>query len=148
MPVWIDGDACPKRIKEILYRAAKRTHTPLILVANHRVPIPASPFIKHYQVPGGFDAADKYIVDNLNAGDLVITADIPFADAVVDKGGTALNPRGEKYTAENIKHHLARRNRNEELRGSGVQTGGPDSLSPQDIQRFANALDTFLAGKL
>ncbi len=144
MQIWLDGDACPKVIKEIVFRAVNRTKTSLFLVANHLVPIPPSLFIKRIQVSGGFDVADNYIVDNLQHGDLVITGDIPFADAVIAKGGIALNPRGELYTAANIKQFLSIRNFSESLRGSGVITGGPSTLNSKSTQLFANNLDKFL----
>jgi uncharacterized protein YaiI (UPF0178 family) len=144
MQIWLDGDACPKVVKEIIFRAVIRTKTSLILVANHLVPIPPSLFIKRIQVSGGFDVADQYIVDNLQHGDLVITADIPLADLVVAKGGLALNPRGELYTASNIKQFLSIRNFSESLRGSGVVTGGPSALDSKSTQLFANNLDKFL----
>jgi uncharacterized protein YaiI (UPF0178 family) len=145
MQIWIDGDACPRVIKDLLFRAAIRTQTPLMLVANHLVSIPPSPFIKRWQVNSGFDVVDQYIVDNVQPGDLVITADIPFADAVITAGGVALNPRGEFYSTSNIKQHLAVRNLNESLRSCQVMSGGPDKFSSKEIQSFANKLDTFLA---
>lgn len=144
MHLWIDADACPKPIKDILFRTAVRTQTHLILVANHYIPHPKSPFIKHTNVAGGFDVADKYIVFNLQAGDLVVTADIPLADEVVTKGGVALNPRGELYTQNNIKQHLSIRNHNETLRGGGMISGGVAKLGSKDIQRFANQLDKWI----
>lgn len=145
MHIWVDADACPLLIKEILYRAANRTKTPMTLVANQILTIPLSPFIKKIRVAAGFDMADNYIVQHLMTGDLVITADIPLADAVVAAKAHALNPRGEMYTEKNIKQRLALRNLNEELRGSGITTGGPASLNKKDIFAFANALDQFLA---
>lgn len=144
MQIWMDGDACPKGIKEILFRAAIRTQTPLIAVSNHLITIPASPFIKRHQVSQGFDVADNYIVDHLNAGDLVITADIPLANDVVSKGCHALNPRGEMYTANNIKQYLTLRNLNESLRSCQMINGGPAKMSPKEIQNFANQLDRFI----
>lgn len=145
MHIWIDGDACPKPIKDLLFRAAIRTKTHLIVVSNHTLTIPASSYIKRWQVGFGFDVVDQYIVDNMKLGDLVITADIPLADHVVTKGGVALNPRGEMYTANNIKQLLAHRNLNESLRGCQMVRGGPDKLTSKDIQIFANALDRFIA---
>ena len=145
MQIWIDGDACPKPIKEILFRTAIRTATPMIVVSNHALNTPASPYIKRNQVGAGFDVADKHIVDNMQAGDLVITADIPLADDVVTNGGWALNPRGELYSENNIKQLLGQRNLNETLRGGGMISGGPPKFGPKEIQRFANALDKFLA---
>ncbi|MFA5959898.1 MAG: YaiI/YqxD family protein [Tatlockia sp.] len=145
MTIWMDGDACPKTIKDILYRMSTRTKIPLMVVSNHLFSVPPSPFIKKIQVGAGFDVVDNYIVENLKAGDLVITADVPFADAVISKQGIALNPRGELYTANNIKPLLANRNRNEELRGGGLLMGGPSKISPKEIQRFANNLDKWIA---
>lgn len=145
MQIWIDGDACPKAIKEIIFKMSKRTKINIIIVANHSTPIPPSPHIKKVQVGSGFDVVDKYIVANIEPHDLVITADIPFADEVVTKGGFALNPRGELYTENNIKQLLGSRNMNESLRSSGQITGGPSKLSPQTVQKFANALDTWIA---
>ena len=145
MQIWVDGDACPRVIKDLLFRAAMRTHTSLMLVSNHTVSIPPSPFIKRWQVGAGFDVVDQHIVDSIRAGDLVITADIPFADAVISAGGIALNPRGEMYSANNIKQYLAVRNLNESLRSCRLLTGGPDKFSPKEIQSFANSLDTLLA---
>ncbi|MDR3492282.1 MAG: YaiI/YqxD family protein [Gammaproteobacteria bacterium] len=144
MRIWIDADACPNIIKEILFRAAKRTNTHMTLVANQPIRFPPSPLIKQIHVAGGFDVADNYIVDNMEAGDLVITADIPLADAVVEKNGSALNPRGELYSPNNIKQRLAMRNFSEGLRSSGVRTGGPDKIGKKEIQAFANSLDRFL----
>lgn len=147
MRIWVDADACPKVIKEILFRAAMRTETSLILVANQLVPAPSTPYITKVQVLPGFDVADNYIVQNLETGDLVITGDIPLADAVIDKGGIALNPRGQLYSPNNIKERLSMRNYSEGLRSSGKITGGPATLSKKEIQTFANCLDQFLAGK-
>lgn len=144
MKIWLDGDACPKAIKTILFRAAIRTKTTLILVANHVVATPASPYIKKWLVPAGFDVADNQIIANLEGRDLVITADIPLADAVVTKGGVALNPRGELYSTHNIKQHLAMRNLNESLRSSGLISGGPAKISAKEVQNFANCLDRYL----
>lgn len=144
MRIWVDADACPKIIKDILFRAANRTKTQLILVANQFLSTPPSVFIKKIQVASGFDSADKKIIESMESGDLVITADIPLANAVVEKGGTALNPRGELYTSNNIKQHLSMRDFSTELRSSGVITGGPDKISQKEIQTFANHLDRFL----
>lgn len=145
MYIWMDGDACPKAVKEILFRAAIRTKITLIVVSNHPLTTPASPFITKKQVGMGFDVADNYIVGNLNPGDLVITADIPLADGVVSNGGFALNPRGELYTSQNIKQHLAVRNLNESLRSCQLISSGGAKISPKDIRDFANNLDAFLA---
>ena len=145
MIIWVDADACPAVIKDILFRAAARTKIALVLVANQPLHVPRSPFIKTIQVPGGFDVADKRIAQQVQPADLVITADIPLAADVIARGGYALNPRGELYTQENIKERLGMRNFMGELRNSGVTTGGPPPLSQGDRQAFANALDRFLA---
>lgn len=145
MKIWIDGDACPKKIKEILFKAAIRTKTELILVANHFAAIPASSFIKRQHVGQGFDVADQYISQNIQTNDLVITADIPLAHEVVKKGATALNPRGNKYTLDNINQILAMRNLNESLRETGMIRGGGLAISPTDIRIFSNNLDKILA---
>jgi hypothetical protein len=143
--IWVDADACPKPVKEILFRAADRTGTKMTLVANHALHIPPSQYINMIQVSGGFDVADNRIVRDMVAGDLVITADIPLAAEVINKGGHALNPRGELYTTDNIRQRLSMRDFMEELRGTGVNTGGPPALNQTDRQAFANALDRFLA---
>lgn len=145
MQIWVDADACPKVIKEVIFRAAERTQTIATLVANQLLRLPSSRFVRALQVPGGFDVADAYIVDKLEAGDLVITADIPLAALVIEKGGHALNPRGELYTTGTIQQHLSMRNFMDELRGSGINTGGPPAISQNDRQAFANQLDRFLA---
>ncbi len=144
MQIWVDADACPKVIKEILFRAAIRTQTMLVLVSNQPLQSPTSPFITKQIVKSGFDVADNQIVEKLEAGDLVITADIPLADAVIHKGGKALNPRGELYSESNIKQRLSIRNFSQELRNSGINTGGPPKISKKEIQNFANALDRLL----
>ena len=146
MRIWVDADACPNVIKDILFRAADRTHVTLTLVANQPVRIPPSPYIKALQVPAGFDVADDRIVELTEAGDLVITADIPLAAGVIKKGGHALDPRGETYTKDNIRERLAVRKLMDELRSGGVDTGGPAIFSNADRQAFANKLDRFLAG--
>lgn len=145
MQIWMDGDACPKPIKDILFRTAIRTRTVLVVVSNHALTTPPSPYITRSQVGAGFDVADNYIVDHMQEGDLVITADIPLADDAVTKGGLALNPRGELYSKNNIKQLLGQRNMNESLRGGGMISGGPAKFGPKEIQRFANQLDKFLA---
>jgi uncharacterized protein YaiI (UPF0178 family) len=146
MQIWVDADACPVVIKEILFRAAERTQTRLTLVANQAVRVPTSEFIKAVQVPHGFDVADNEIVKCATAGDLVITADIPLAAEIIDIGGHALNPRGELYSSENIRAILNMRDFMDTMRGSGVDTsGGPPPLSQSDRQAFANNLDRFLA---
>ena len=145
MKIWVDADACPGVIKDILFRAAERTGVQLTLVANHSIPVPKSRHIKFLQVRSGFDVADNEIVKRLDAGDLVITADIPLAADVIDKGGYALNPRGELYTANNIRARLNMRDFMDTLRASGVDTGGPPALSQGDRQSFANHLDKILS---
>lgn len=145
MQIWVDADACPAVIKEILFRAAERTRTLTTLVANKLLRVPPSPYIKAVQVPAGFDVADNKIVLDLQAGDLVITADIPLAAQVIAKGGHALNPRGEFYSVANINERLAMRNFMEELRGSGVDISGPSTFSQNDRQAFAAELDRFLS---
>ncbi|MDD5242243.1 MAG: YaiI/YqxD family protein [Sulfuricella sp.] len=144
MHIWVDADACPAVIKEILFRTAERRQVPLTLVANQPLRTPPSQYIKTIQVPGGFDVADDKIVEEIAAGDLVISADIPLAAAVIAKGGHVLNPRGEFYSEENIRERLTMRNFMDELRGSGVNTGGPSAFSQADRQNFANQLDRFL----
>ena len=145
MQLWVDADACPVVIKEILFRAAERTCSLLTLVANQPIRVPSSQYIKTVQVPAGFDVADDEIVKRLEAGDLVITADIPLAAEVIEKGGHALNPRGELYTTENVKARLNMRDFMDTLRSSGINTGGPPAISQSDRQAFANNLDRFLA---
>lgn len=145
MRIWVDADACPKVIKEILFRAAERRQIPLTLVANKLLYCPPSQVIRALQVPAGFDVADNKIVELTEPGDLVITADIPLAAGVIGKGGHALNPRGELYTVDTIRERLAMRDFMDVLRSSGVETGGPAALSQSDRQAFANQLDRFLA---
>jgi uncharacterized protein YaiI (UPF0178 family) len=145
MKILVDADACPNVIKEILYRAALRLKLTLILVANQPLRPPPSPFIKSIQVSAGFDVADSRIVQEVQSGDLVITADIPLAAEVVEKGGFALNPRGELYTRENVRERLAMRDLMTELRDTGIETGGPSALGKSERQAFANQLDRFLA---
>ncbi|WP_277054910.1 YaiI/YqxD family protein [Pseudoalteromonas marina] len=148
MKIWVDADACPVVIKEILFRAAERTQTPTILVANHAMRIPPSKFISRVQVLSGFDVADDEIVKRVEKGDLVITGDIPLASEVIDNGGQALNPRGELYTPENIRSLLNVRDFMDTMRSSGVEmSGGPPPLSQTDRQNFANNLDRILAQK-
>jgi uncharacterized protein YaiI (UPF0178 family) len=145
MQIWVDADACPGVVKDILYRAADRLGIATTLVANAFLRPPPSRHIRTLQVEQGLDVADAKIAELLVAGDLVITADIPLAAIVIEKGGHALDPRGGFYTAENIREALALRNFSEQLRQGGVQTGGPPPYSPADRQAFANALDRFLA---
>ena len=144
MKIWIDADACPVAIKEILFRAAERTRRQLILIANHPVYIPPSPFIRMQQVESGFDVTDNEIVKRLESGDLVITSDIPLAAEVIKKDGFVLTPRGERYTRENIGARLSMRDFMEALRNSGVDTGGQSALSQNDRKYFANQLDKLL----
>ncbi|HMW77772.1 MAG: YaiI/YqxD family protein [Betaproteobacteria bacterium] len=145
MKIWVDADACPVVIKEILYRVANRTRIPLTLVANQMLRVPPSPWIKAVQVPGGFDVADQRIALEVQAGDLVITADIPLAAQVIAKGASVIDPRGELLTAANIQERLTMRNFMDSLRSSGVETGGPAALSNADRQSFANQVDRLLA---
>jgi uncharacterized protein len=145
LKIWVDADACPNPIKEILFRVAKRLSIETTLVANQPLQIPASPYIKAVQVRSGFDVADGYIVQALQPNDLVITADIPLAAEAIAKGAVALNPRGEFYSTDNIRERLSLRNFMDELRSGGVDTGGPPAFSQRDCQAFANQLDRFLA---
>jgi len=145
MNIWVDADACPVVIKDILYRAAERTEIQLTLVANQTLSIPPSRYIKFIRVSSGFDVADKEIIKMLNAGDLVITSDIPLAADAIEKGAYVLSPRGELYSTDNIKARLSMRDFMESLRSSGVDTGGPPALSQSDRQAFANHLDRFLS---
>ena len=145
MQIWVDADACPAVIKDIVFRAAERLEISTILVANRMLRTPPSRFIRAIQVPAGFDVADRHIAERVEAGDLVITADIPLAAAVLERQAHALNPRGEMYSSANIAEHLAMRNFMEGLRESGVQTGGPAALGNGDRQAFGAALDRFLA---
>lgn len=148
MQIWVDADACPNVIKDILFRAADRVKVRVTLVANQPLRVPPSPYIKTCQVAAGFDVADNHIAQALEAGDLVITADIPLAAEVIERKGHALNPRGDFYTPENIRQRLRMRNFMEELRSSGVMTGGPATMNQSDRQAFANQLDRFLARHL
>ena len=144
MPIWVDADACPKVIKEILFRAAERTAVPMTLVANRLLHTPSSRYISAIQVADGFDVADSEIVKRLEAGDLVITADIPLAAEVIAKGGYALDPRGDMHSADTIQARLTMRDFMDTLRASGVDTGGPSALSQRDRQLFAKHLDHYL----
>ncbi|MBI5899024.1 MAG: YaiI/YqxD family protein [Rhodocyclales bacterium] len=145
MKIWVDADACPVAIKEILYRAARRSELMLTLVANQMLRVPPSPWIRAVQVPGGFDVADQRIVQEAGPGDLVVTADVPLAAQVIAKGAAVIDPRGELLTAANIQERLGMRNFMEGLRSSGVETGGPAAFSAADRQAFANQLDRLLA---
>lgn len=144
MKIWIDGDACPKIVKQILFRAAIKRKVMVIIVANHLAITPPSAFIKKIKVESGFDKADNYIVNHLEKGDLVITADIILADEVVTQEGIALNPRGTLYTVNNIKQTLTMRHLNESLRETGQIKGGMDSFSSKEIQNFSNHLDRII----
>jgi uncharacterized protein YaiI (UPF0178 family) len=144
MKIWVDADACPVVIKDILYRAAERTGVLVTLVANQALQVPRSRCIKTVQVPAGFDVADNEIVRRVSAGDLVITSDIPLAAEVIEKGGHALSPRGEMYSTENIGARLNMRDFMDTMRASGIDTGGPPALSQGDRQTFANYLDQLL----
>ena len=144
MRIWVDADACPGVIKDILYRVAERLEMELILVANKLMKVPGSRFVRSMQVPNGADVADAEIVRLLEAGDLVVTGDIPLAADVLDKGGFALNPRGEFYTDATIAQQLTMRKFMEELRQNGVDTGGPSPFNQADQRNFANSLDRHL----
>lgn len=146
--IWVDADACPVVIKDILYRAAKRTKTQLTLVANQSMTIPPSRYINFLRVALGFDVADNEIVKRLSIGDLVITSDIPLAADAIEKGAVVLSPRGELYTTDNIKARLSMRDFMETLRSSGVDTGGPPALNQNDRQAFANHLDKLLSKRI
>jgi len=143
--IWVDADATPQVIKEILYRAADRAQIMTTLIANMPLRIPPSAFIKTIRVPKGFDVADHYIVQHLQPGDLVITADIPLAAAVIGRGAHALDPRGELYSEDNVRERLAMRNLMQELRSTGEILGGPAPFNQSDRQRFANHLDRFVS---
>ena len=144
MQIWVDADACPGEVKELLFRASRRTETKLTLVANQPMRTPRSEFIDSVVVSAGMNVADQHIVEQIEPGDLVITADIPLAAEVVAQGGQALNPRGELYTDQNVGERLAARNLLDELRGEGQITGGPAGYSAKDRQAFANQLDRWL----
>ncbi len=143
--IWVDGDACPGVIRDILFRAAERARIHVTLIANHWLRCPPSRYVRALQVQGGLDAADAEIVERMRAGDFVVTQDIPLAARVVEKGGVAVSPRGELYSAESVAERLSIRNFMEDLRGAGVQTGGPPALHARDRQQFANQLDRWLA---
>ncbi len=147
MHIWVDADSCPKAIKNILFKAATRTRLPLTLVANHPLHVPSSPFIKSILVPGGADVADAFIAERVLSGELVITDDLPLAAKVISKGAVVLTTRGKWLTPKNIGERLSFRNFKEELRGSGIDIGGPPSPSLRDRQNFANHLDHFLSGR-
>ncbi|MBL8395184.1 MAG: YaiI/YqxD family protein [Candidatus Accumulibacter sp.] len=147
MKIWVDADACPAAIKDILYRAANRVQIELTLVANQMLRTPPSPWISAVQVPAGFDVADRHIVQEATAGDLVVTADVPLAAQVIAKGARVLDPRGDLLDADNIDERLSLRNFLDRLRSSGVETGGPAAFSAADRQSFANRLDRLLASR-
>ena len=145
MTIWVDADACPVAIKEILFRAANRTETPVVLIANQMLRVPACPWIKAIQVPSGFDVADKRIVQEVVPGDLVVTADIPLAAEAIAQGAVVIEPRGDLINQGNVQERLSMRNFMESLRSSGVETGGAKPLSSADRQAFANQLDRWLS---
>lgn len=147
MHIWVDADACPAVIKEILFRAAERIRQPLTLVANHAMRVPRSPYIRQLQVASGFDVADNEIAGRMQDGDLVITGDIPLAAEVLARGGRALSPRGELFSPDTIRDRLVMRDFMDTLRSSGVQTGGPAPLSQADRKAFADQLDRLLGGR-
>ncbi|MEW5992831.1 MAG: YaiI/YqxD family protein [Candidatus Zixiibacteriota bacterium] len=147
MHIWVDADACPAVIKEILFRAAERQQIPLTLVANKPLRTPPSRVIRAIQVAAGFDVADNHIVAQVEKGDLVITADIPLAAGAIERGAHVISPRGERYSEDNIRERLALRDFMSQLRDSGVQTGGPAALSSADRRAFAGQLDRLLAGR-
>lgn len=147
MRIWVDADACPRVVKDILFRAAERRGVRLVLVANSRLSVPKSEHIEFLQVGAGYDKADEAIVRLAESGDLVVTTDIPLAAGVIGKGGTGLSPRGEVFTADNIRGRLTMRDFMDELRGSGVMTGGPAALRPRDRQEFSNQLDRLLRAR-
>lgn len=144
MPIWVDADACPKVIKEVLYRAAERAQIETTFVANQSLSLPPSRFLRTLRVAAGFDVADNEIVRRAEKGDLVITADIPLAAEVLAKGAVALNPRGERYSDATIRERLTMRDFMDTMRASGIQTGGPAALNQRDRQQFANELDKWL----
>lgn len=148
MRIWIDADACPNMIKEVIYKTSGRLNIPITLVANSFLQTPMTPLVNFIQVDQGADIADQYIVDNSSKEDLVITADIPLAGLLVEKEVTAINPRGETYTEENISERLSVRNFMQDLRDSGMDTGGPPPLGPKDKEKFTNALDRLVTKML
>jgi uncharacterized protein YaiI (UPF0178 family) len=145
MQIWVDADACPRAIKEILFRGAERVQVVLTLVANQPLHVPRSPYLRAIRVPRGFDEADRRIVQLVQSGDLVVTADVPLAADVLAKGAWVLDPRGRSYTEENIQEALAMRDLADQLRSTGVETGGPPPLGKADRQAFANELDRILS---
>lgn len=147
LTIWVDADACPKVVRDIIFKAAQRTQTPVVLVANQYLAKPNSALIRCVQVEKGFDAADNYIVQQCDATDLVITQDIPLAAECMDKGAVAIHPRGSLYNKDTIKQKLGMRDFLDTMRASGEHTGGPSAYSERDKQQFANALDRWLAKK-
>ena len=147
LTIWVDGDACPNTIKSVLFRAAEKRQLNLRLIANQTIFTPPSKFIRAIRVSGGFDVADNYIVQHMQAGDLVITGDIPLAAKVIECLGMVINPRGETYSQENIGEKLAMRNFMEGMRDNGLVSGGAAPMAAKDVQCFANALDRFLASR-
>lgn len=145
MAIWVDADSCPNVIKDILFRAAERARETATFVANKPTRVPRSPWLGTIQVGTAFDAADRHILEHMQAGDLVITADVPLAAGVIDRGGLALSPRGDRFTPDNVREKLSIRDFTETLRGGGLVGGGPPALDARDRQRFANALDSWLA---
>ena len=145
--IWVDGDACPNLIKTVLFRAAQKRQLSLLLVANQFIAVPPSKVIRAIRVSGGFDAADDYIVQHMQPGDLVITGDIPLAAKVIEREGKVINPRGEVFSRDNIGERLAMRNFMEDMRNNGLITGGAAAMAAKDVQNFANALDRFLASR-
>lgn len=149
MQIWIDADAAPRDMKEVVFRASTRLGIPTVLVANQLLAVPPRcPHVRSVQVPGGLDEADRYIVDNAAPGDLAITADIPLAAELVDKGVEVLDPRGERYDADNVRERLSVRDFMDGLRGAGVETGGPSAYGPREKRLFASALDRTLTALL
>ncbi len=147
MTIWVDADGCPNAVREIVLKASRRTGTGVVLVANRDLPPPKAPNASVVRVPAGADAADHYIAENLETGDLVVTADLPLAAEVVERGAKALSPRGEEYTAESVRQKLSMRDFMEEMRGAGLAGGGPSPESHRDRQAFANALDRWLTNR-
>lgn len=145
--IWIDADACPKAVKETVFKASFKRQIPVILVANSYMAVPQSPIIRSIQVDQGADVADFYIVENLNENDLVVTADIPLAALVVEKGATGINPRGELYDEENVQERLSVRNFMQDLRDSGIDSGGPAPFGVKDKEKFANTFSKILDQK-
>lgn len=144
MQVWVDADSCPAAVREILCRAAMRAQVLTIFIANHRIQLPSSPFVRSRQVSSGFDVADSAIAASVEQGDLVVTQDIPLAAEIIARGGAALSPRGEMFSPDTIASRLTMRNFLDTMRASGIQSGGPPPLSARDRQAFANCLDAYL----